>query len=680
MKGRNYLLFIIITEFIILVGLCGYRIYQVADKNEEVKYYTVIFETDNGEKIDNLDVLPNTKIELPNNLIKDGFVFEGWLVNDEIYNGEYIVENNVTIKAVWTDKNSNMEKYYTVVFNDGTNIVKDTKVKENSKIVFPKEPNKVGYIFDGWLIGDVLVDENYVVNEDITLKPKWLEKYYNISFDSNGGSEIEDIRVKNGSKVKLPNSYLRGYTFNGWLLDNQIIDENYEIKKDMNLKAKWQDNEDNNKEIVEYNFDKIEEFIDKKNSIKFVDKNGLVKYNDKDINIEVLFNNSDDSYVKVNGKTIENGFKFGASAIYVFKFNDLYVIEYSAPFHQCFNDMAIILNAAGEIIGKIGFEETLSRINYLKDKNQINVLTIKSCGLYTYPENPLTKEENYELIDNNLKLISSKLSDYYKTIYGNLDSEDKFSLKFEATSGDDTYTYNCVTNNCKAFDANSNNMLLYDNGYYLYNNDSKKLIEANDKKGALKYFDNKIIFYNEDEEMYYIYDENVNLITKINNEPYQIVVDNKKYYFTDTFVSKEKGSTVEVYNNEFKKLWIITGLSKNKNYVINSNNTITFNAEIDGIYVLFDSDMNLIHESKTYEMVGITENYIAVIDKNKLKILDLNENIVVEFDYLPNAYKFDNFYADESSGNITISAHDYENDKYVYYYYNLNTGEKSIKK
>ena len=31
-------------------------------------------------------------------------------------------------------KNSNMEKYYTVVFNDGTNIVKDTKVKENSKM------------------------------------------------------------------------------------------------------------------------------------------------------------------------------------------------------------------------------------------------------------------------------------------------------------------------------------------------------------------------------------------------------------------------------------------------------------------------------------------------------------------------------------------------------------------
>ena len=360
----------------------------------------------------------------------------------------------------------------------------------------------------------------------------------------------------------------------------------------------------------------------------------------------------------------------------------MYVIEYSSPGHQCFNDMAIILNAEGEIIEKIGFEKSLSGITYSKEKNRIDVLTIKDCALYAFPAMPLSKEETYEFVDDDVKLVTSKLYDNNKTIYGNLESENQFILKFESTKSNDTYTYNCVTDNCKVFDANYNNMLLYDDGYYLYNrqNDTKELIADKDINGNLKYVDDKIIFHNEDEKMYYIYDENGNFITKMNNEPYKFTIDDKTYYFTDTFISKEKGNTVEIYNSEFKKLWDITGLSKNKNYVINSNNTITFNAEIDGIYVIFDSNMKLIHESKIYEMVDIVRDYIVVIDKNKLKILNLNEFVVAEFDYLPNAYKFDNVNINESSGNIVISAHDYENDKNIYYYYNLNTSEKRIEK
>jgi len=89
--------------------------------------------------------------------------------------------------------------------------------------------------------------------------------------------------------------------------------------------------------------------------------------------------------------------------------------------------------------------------------------------------------------------------------------------------------------------------------------------------------------------------------------------------------------------------------------------------------------MNLIHESKKYEMIGITDGYIIVVEENKLKVLDLNQNVVGEFDYLPNAYSFKKYFTREND-NLIISAYDYENDKYVYYYFNTLTKEISTKK
>jgi len=513
-----------------------------------------------------------------------------------------------------------------------------------------------------------------------------LKVYYTISFDTDGGSEVEDIRVKHGTKVKLPSTYKIDYTFSGWIFENKIVDENYEVKNDMLLKANWKRNEEEqikDKEIIEYNFDKIEEFNGDINSIKLLhsfEKSIKARYNDDNINVETLLNN-DKKYLKINDKLVDVIIPYYVNAVRVFKFNDTYIIEYSNPGHQCFDDYAIIFNNSGELIGKIGFAKSLSNINFSKEENQINVYTIRDCGLYPAPEKPLTNEETYELTGNELKLISNKLYDYNKSIYGSLDSEDKFNLKFESIDGNVTYTYNCITNNCRAFDANKNGMLVYDDGYYVYNNVNqlKKLIADKTNAGNLKYVSDNIAFYNETEKMYYIYDEKGNFITKLSIEPYNVIIENKNYYFTDTFISDEKGSTIEIYDSNFNKLWIITGMGKNSEYRINSNNTITFNAENDGVYVLFDSDMNLIHESKKYEMIGITDGYIIVVEENKLKVLDLNQNVVGEFDYLPNAYSFKKYFTREND-NLIISAYDYENDKYVYYYFNTLTKEISTKK
>ena len=52
-------------------------------------------------------------------------------------------------------------------------------------------------------------------------------KTYEITFDSDGGTEIEPIKVKENEKVNKPiNPLKEGYSFDGWYYLNELYDFN----------------------------------------------------------------------------------------------------------------------------------------------------------------------------------------------------------------------------------------------------------------------------------------------------------------------------------------------------------------------------------------------------------------------------------------------------------------------
>lgn len=63
-----------------------------------------------------------------------------------------------------------------------------------------------------------------------------------IKFDSNGGTYFEDIIIEKGKSTTLPIVAKDGYNFIGWVLDNKVIDDNYQFSKDVTLTAKWEEN------------------------------------------------------------------------------------------------------------------------------------------------------------------------------------------------------------------------------------------------------------------------------------------------------------------------------------------------------------------------------------------------------------------------------------------------------
>lgn len=80
------------------------------------------------------------------------------------------------------------------------------------------------------------------------------EKSFTITFDTDGGTNISSITIKNGETIKLPNNPTKdGYTFIGWVNENNnIVTNGLKLSKDTTLKATWIDN---NAEVIKIIFD-----------------------------------------------------------------------------------------------------------------------------------------------------------------------------------------------------------------------------------------------------------------------------------------------------------------------------------------------------------------------------------------------------------------------------------------
>ena len=149
----------------------------------------------------------------------------------------YYVINSVKTDIVATN-------VYTVSFDTGfsTNL-QDQKIKEGHKIDAPSI-TRTGYEFDGWFFNNEVWSFNSnIVTDDMTLTAKWHAKSYSLVFDEDGGESVTDINVTYDSNYSLPSTSKALYTFDGWMLNNQVINSTGVWKNDgdetITLKAKW---------------------------------------------------------------------------------------------------------------------------------------------------------------------------------------------------------------------------------------------------------------------------------------------------------------------------------------------------------------------------------------------------------------------------------------------------------
>ena len=193
----------------------------------EINQYTITFDTNGGSEIAPITQDYGTEITAPDNPTRKGYTFKGW--DKEI--PETMPAENITVKAQWKINQ------YTIAFdtNGGSEIAPITQ-DYGTKIIAPADPTRKGYTFKGW---DKEIPETMPAG-NITVKAQWEINQYTITFDTNGGSEIDSITQDYGTKIIAPADPTRkGYTFKGW--DKEIPETM--PAGNITVKAQWEINQ-----------------------------------------------------------------------------------------------------------------------------------------------------------------------------------------------------------------------------------------------------------------------------------------------------------------------------------------------------------------------------------------------------------------------------------------------------
>jgi len=235
------------------VVFAGGASYSISDEDVTlyavwaINQYTITFVTNGGEDVEEIEQDYNTSVSLPTP-IKTGYTFEGWYLDEDLTTTAEIStmpDENVTLYADWEIN------HYSVSFNanEGTGSISSQDFTHGvaQNLTLNTAITRTGYTFNGWSTtstGEVeYADEaSYTATENATLYAVWEINQYTITFDTNGGNEIEDIVQGYNSAVTLPIPTRTGYTFSSWYLDEELTtlaDISVMPDEDVTLYASW---------------------------------------------------------------------------------------------------------------------------------------------------------------------------------------------------------------------------------------------------------------------------------------------------------------------------------------------------------------------------------------------------------------------------------------------------------
>ena len=213
--------------------------------------YIVTFNTQGGTSVDALKVAEGQKVTKPQDPAKENYIFSGWYKEAAcltVWDFEKeTVMSNVTLYAKWVEA----AQACTVTFDSqGGSEVASLTVNKGEKLVKPTNPTKENCSFLGWYKDAAYTSAwefaTDVVNENITLYARWSnpgEAVYTVTFDTDGGNEMEPASVKANEKVIKPANPVKvGFEFKGWYSDAEkqiVYDFNTPVTEDITLYAKW---------------------------------------------------------------------------------------------------------------------------------------------------------------------------------------------------------------------------------------------------------------------------------------------------------------------------------------------------------------------------------------------------------------------------------------------------------
>lgn len=228
----------LIAIAIVMVLILSVAVFVACNENQ-TKSYTVKF-VDGESEVKSVSVEEGKTIadaDVPADLTKDGYVFEGWYVGDVAFDKSAAITADVTYSAKWT-------KLHTVKFVDGDETIKTATVKDGEKLTdadVPADLTASGKAFEGWFDGTTAFDKDATITADKTFAAKWVG-LFNVTF-KNGEETIKVAQVKDGAVIAaadIPEDPTDdNYAFIGWFVGETAYDSSAAVTSDIVVSAKF---------------------------------------------------------------------------------------------------------------------------------------------------------------------------------------------------------------------------------------------------------------------------------------------------------------------------------------------------------------------------------------------------------------------------------------------------------
>lgn len=175
-------------------------------KWEAIKYYNISFDincsTQDSPNIQKVE--EGKKAKKPDKPFKEGYIFLGWYLNNEIFDFESTITENIHLTAFWEEEIIEPE-FVKISFDLNFNsefVIKSILVEQGSKVEMPTVPNRQGYNFVGWYLVNEEFNFNEVINNDINLIAKWEKldltflEVFNYTMDNHLNSNKFNVSIE----------------------------------------------------------------------------------------------------------------------------------------------------------------------------------------------------------------------------------------------------------------------------------------------------------------------------------------------------------------------------------------------------------------------------------------------------------------------------------------------------
>lgn len=222
------------------------RIYTFVIRRKAI--CTVTFNTNGGEGVGSMRVEEGTSIN-EKQTSKTGYTYNGWSVNGEKVSFPYKVNGDVTLDAILTPIQYEIE----YILNGGINDSANPSTYTIEDTIYFKSPTRENYDFVGWytsadLTGETVRGISQGTMGKVTFYASW-KTAYKIEYELNGGTNNEGnpSLYAPGQEVTLLNPTRDGYEFLGWYSDSSFRNKVEKITANSTgsktFYAKWEANE-----------------------------------------------------------------------------------------------------------------------------------------------------------------------------------------------------------------------------------------------------------------------------------------------------------------------------------------------------------------------------------------------------------------------------------------------------